>query len=99
MDRDSTLFFVITADYPVYIGNIVGSNIFIVFFILGLSAVINPVPLQKGSTIDMPANIAASLLLFLFVFTGKGRKIDRWEGILFLLMYVVYLLLLILNLF
>ncbi|MBN2365815.1 MAG: calcium/sodium antiporter [Calditrichaeota bacterium] len=81
------------------VGNIVGSNIFNVFFILGLSAIINPVPLQKGSNIDMLVNISASLLLFLFVFTGKGRKIDRWEGILFVLIYVIYLILLIFNVF
>ena len=44
-------------------------------------------------------NIGASFLLFLFVFTGKGRKIGRWEGIVFVLIYAVYLTLLILNIF
>jgi cation:H+ antiporter len=81
------------------VGNIVGSNIFNVFFILGLSAVINPVPLSKGSNIDLLLNIAASILLFLFVFTGKGRKIENWEGILFILIYTGYLILLIFNIF
>lgn len=72
------------------IGNIVGSNIFNVFFILGLSAVINPVNLQKWSNFDMMANIIASILLFIFIFTGKGRKLERWEGVLFIIFYIVY---------
>ncbi|NPV38254.1 MAG: calcium/sodium antiporter [Brevinematales bacterium] len=77
------------------IGNIVGSNIFNVFFILGLSAVIYPVSLQKGSNMDMGVNILASLLLFLFVFTGRGRKLERWEGGVFLVLYLLYVYLLI----
>lgn len=77
------------------IGNIVGSNIFNVFFILGLSAVIYPVGLQKGSNMDMGVNILASLLLFLFVFTGRGRKLERWEGGVFLVLYLLYVYLLI----
>jgi cation:H+ antiporter len=73
------------------IGNIVGSNIFNVFFILGLSAVIHPVSLQPFSNIDMIVNIFASLLLFIFIFTGKGRKIGMREGFFFLLVYVIYI--------
>jgi len=79
------------------VGNIVGSNIFNIFLILGLSAIIYPVPLRKGTNGDLLINSAASFLLFLFVFTGKGRKIDRWEGCLFVLIYLVYIVLLILN--
>lgn len=72
------------------IGNVVGSNIFNAFFILGLSAVINPVGIQASSNVDMLVNLGASLLLFLFVFTGRGRKIDRIEGGLFLAAYLAY---------
>lgn len=74
------------------IGNIVGSNIFNVFFILGTSAVIRPVGIQSTKTnADLGLNLGAGILLFLFVFTGKGRKIDRWEGIVMLLIYLIYL--------
>jgi len=59
------------------IGNVVGSNIFNVFFILGISAVMAPVTVGSLATIDMIMNILGSLLLFVFVFTGKGRKIER----------------------
>lgn len=79
------------------IGNIVGSNIFNVFFILGLSAVINPVFIQQISNFDMLANIAASVLLFIFIFTGKGRRLDRREGAIFIGLYVAYVAALIIS--
>ncbi|MFZ2897347.1 MAG: calcium/sodium antiporter [Saprospiraceae bacterium] len=72
------------------IGNVVGSNIFNIFFILGISAVINPVPLQPGANMDLLVNLGAGLLLFLFIFTGKKHSVDRWEGVLFIAMYVAY---------
>lgn len=77
------------------IGNIVGSNIFNLFFILGISAVIHPVSPQPFSNIDMTLNIFASLLLFLFIFTGKGRRIGKREGVFFVLTYLIYLVFLI----
>lgn len=72
------------------IGNVVGSNIFNIFFILGLSSVINPVQVTALANIDMVVGIAASLLLFVFIFTGKERKIERWEGIIFMFSYICY---------
>ncbi len=72
------------------IGNVVGSNIFNVFFILGTSAVIRPLPFSIASNFDIIAVLVASLLMFLFVFIGKGRKIDRLEGTFFLILYVAY---------
>lgn len=73
------------------IGNIVGSNIFNVFFILGASAVVFPVPVTAPSFIDLGLHILASALLFLFIFTGRGHRLERWEGALFLGMYAFYL--------
>lgn len=74
------------------IGNIVGSNIFNVFFILGISAIIHPVTLQQGSNVDMTINIISSILLFAFIFISKERKLDRWVGILFVIFYLTYLI-------
>ena len=74
------------------IGNIVGSNIFNVFFILGTSAIIYPVSVSMSSQYDLLVNIIVSLLLFIFIFTGKGRKIERWEGIIFLVLYFLYII-------
>ena len=73
------------------IGNVVGSNIFNIFFILGISSLINPLPLASGSNFDIGMVIIASLLLFLFIFIGKGRQISRPEGGVFILIYLGYL--------
>ena len=73
------------------IGNVVGSNIFNVFFILGLSALIAPIEGSFQVNIDLTVNVIASLALFLFIFTGKGRRIERWEGILLFGFYSAYM--------
>ncbi|GGD88840.1 K+-dependent Na+/Ca+ exchanger [Planktosalinus lacus] len=73
------------------IGNVVGSNIFNVFFVLGVSAFINPVSIAQNAFLDIVLNIVAGFILFVFVFTGKYRQIDRWEGIVFLMLYIAYL--------
>lgn len=77
------------------IGNVVGSNLFNTFLILGTSAVIQPIPMSAENLTDILANLLATLLLFLFIFTGKGRQIEKWEGIIFLLLYLAYLFFLI----
>jgi cation:H+ antiporter len=73
------------------VGNIVGSNIFNIFFILGTSALLTPIPLGGNANFDLLINISASLLLFIFLFTGRGRQLERWEGLLFLAIYLAYL--------
>jgi cation:H+ antiporter len=77
------------------IGNVVGSNIFNIFFILGISTVVTPITINAGSLTDMVVNILAGVLLFVFIFTGKGRQLARWEGAVFLVLYIGYLALLI----
>jgi cation:H+ antiporter len=47
--------------------------------------------------VDIGVVIASSLFLFLFIFTGKTRSLDRWEGILFLLLYAGYIAFLAIN--
>ena len=73
------------------VGNVIGSNIFNIFFVLGLSSIIKPLPFHPSSNVDIGTVILASLLLFLWMFTGKRRSIDRWEGIIFLVLYVGYI--------
>lgn len=74
------------------IGNVVGSNIFNIFFVLGVSTVVNSVPVQAASFVDIALNIFAGLLLFIFLFTGQGRRLERWEGIIFLSLYIAYII-------
>ena len=73
------------------IGNVVGSNIFNIFFILGVSTVITPLEISDNSFVDIFLNIFTGILLFAFIFTGKGRRLDRWEGVVFFLSYIAYL--------
>ncbi len=73
------------------VGNIVGSNIFNILFILGISALIRPLPFAPNSNFDTAMVIVATVLLFKFMFIGKKSTIERWQGILFLLIYVGYI--------
>jgi cation:H+ antiporter len=73
------------------VGNVVGSNIFNIFFVLGISSTIKPLPFQPKSNLDIGVVIIASLLLFLFMFTGQKRSLDRWEGIVFVFLYAGYI--------
>lgn len=79
------------------VGNVVGSNIFNLLWILGISAVIRPLPFDVASNSDIMMIIASSALLLFAVSVGKGAKIVRWEGILFLIVYALYIYFLILR--
>ena len=74
------------------VGNVVGSNIFNIFLILGLSAVIRPMQFQPGNNMDIGVTILASLLLFVFMFSGKKGSLDRWEGAVLLTVYIAYII-------
>jgi cation:H+ antiporter len=79
------------------VGNVVGSNIFNIFFILGVSSVIKPLPFQMKQNIDISVMVFANLILFVSMFSGKKRLVDRWEGILFILLYFIYITFLIIQ--
>ncbi|HUT46285.1 MAG TPA: calcium/sodium antiporter [Sedimentisphaerales bacterium] len=79
------------------VGNIVGSNIFNICLILGISALIRPIPLQPKSNIDIGVAVFASFALFIVMFTGKKGVLDRWEGFLFVASYIGYLVFLIMQ--
>lgn len=73
------------------IGNIVGSNIFNIFFILGLTSVIQPLPFSASMNFDIATTILASFLLFLTTITLGKKRVDRLEGALFILLYIGYI--------
>jgi cation:H+ antiporter len=58
---------------------------------LGVSAIVKPIPFNSRSNIDIGVVILVSLLLFTFMFTGQKRSIDRWEGVVSLMLYGAYL--------
>lgn len=77
-------------DVDIAVGNIVGSNIFNIFWILGISAVIRPLPFSPLLASDLLVTMLATLFLFLFLFVGKRHVIEKWQGVCFILLYVVY---------
>jgi cation:H+ antiporter len=76
------------------IGNVVGSNIFNVFWVLGLTPMISPIPVNSDANTDILVAILAAALLFAFMFVGhkhKRYKLRRWQGVVFVLLYISYL--------
>ena len=73
------------------VGNAIGSNIFNLLWILGLSAVIKPLEFQVVSNSDIFMIVIASTMLILAVIIGKRTIISRWEGIWFFLTYSAYM--------
>ncbi len=77
------------------IGNIVGSNVFNILFVVGTTALITPVTFKTGFLIDSAAALAAGLILWFGVM--KDRKLKRPVGVLMLLSYAVYFMYLLLG--
>lgn len=73
------------------LGNVIGSNIFNIALIIGVSGLISPFEIQSISTIDMVMVLVSILMLWMAAFTFKRRKLDRIEGAIFLLVYVGYI--------
>ena len=69
------------------IGNVLGSNILNIFVVLGISGLITPLQFDTQMNITLGFLFLANALLLLFVFTGKGRKLSRFEGFLMLLAF------------
>jgi len=76
------------------IGNIVGSNIFNVLWVLGLTPIIAPIEMNTQANVDILIAIGSVMLLFLFMFVGRKHHrymINRWQGLVFLALYVFYM--------
>ena len=79
------------------IGNVFGSNIFNVFFVLGTSAVIHPLPAYEGIEIDAWMAAIGSIVVWLALRTNRERVLKRWAGAVLLLIYAGYLTYRLLN--
>ena len=73
------------------IGNVLGSNILNIFIVLGISALITPLPFDPLMNKQLVILAIANFMMLLFVFTGKGRKLSRFEGVLLTLGYVGFM--------
>lgn len=74
------------------VGNVVGSNIFNIFWILGLTAVIAPLPMPTTFLTDIVFEVFVSTLLFAVLFIGRRHTITHWEGWTFLALYAGYII-------
>ncbi|MDR1982012.1 MAG: calcium/sodium antiporter [Tannerellaceae bacterium] len=72
------------------IGNVIGSNLFNLFFVLGSSAAIAPMKMQGITNIDLGILILSCVFLYLFGLLFKKRMITRWEGAVMIFCYVAY---------
>ena len=88
----------IQGNADVAVGNIVGSNIFNIFIILGLAALVDPIDITRTNLKrDIPLNIAGTALLILLGMShslfgiGGSDIVHRWTGILFVILFFVYL--------
>ncbi len=76
------------------IGNVVGSNIFNILWILGLTPIIAPLPVGTTINFDIFMAALAAALLFLFLLLkkkGHRHTLKRWEGLVFIMLYLIYI--------
>ena len=76
--------------YDIAVGNIVGSNIFNVFWILGLTGTMLQLPFNPNTNIDILVGFAATFIFFAFVFIGRKYELEKWQGGLFVASYIGY---------
>lgn len=79
------------------IGNVVGSNIFNILFVLGVTAVISPVAYDNAFICDNIMALLAAILLFVCVLLNKNKKLGRTGGIIMLASYILYFVIFIVN--
>ena len=78
----------------IVIGNVIGSNIFNILWVLALSSAIRPLPFSADLNQDITIVIISTFLLFIFMLRGGKKddlKIVRWEGATFLALYIAYI--------
>ena len=84
----TSLVALLKGENDIAVGNVIGSNIFNILFILGITGLINPLIINIESVIDLMILIVASIILLLFGF--NDLKIDKKEGICMLIFYLAY---------
>jgi cation:H+ antiporter len=72
------------------IGNVIGSNIFNILLILSISSFVNPVKYNPNFNQDLLILIGGTIFLIIAMFTGKRKKLDRWEALILISFYLIY---------
>jgi len=79
------------------VGNIIGSNIFNIFWVLGIVPLISPLKIPAFVGFDIGLMFLTTLVLFIFMFTGKRKELTQKEGVVFILFYILYILFIIVR--
>ncbi|MBN2513008.1 MAG: calcium/sodium antiporter [Sedimentisphaerales bacterium] len=74
------------------IGNVVGSNIFNIFLILGTSSVLGQIPVPGDLRLSLYVGVLAVVLLLVFLLLGRRYILQRWQGVILLAVYGIYLI-------
>ncbi|MGJ8591264.1 MAG: calcium/sodium antiporter [Aquaticitalea sp.] len=74
----------------IVIGNIIGSNIFNVSLILSVSSLVRPIEFNPSFNADIYLLCGGTVFLFIAMFTGKKKTLDKWEAVLLLLVFICY---------
>jgi len=72
------------------IGNVIGSNIFNILFILSAGSLIKPAHFNSNFNLDIAILIGGTIFLFVAMLTGTRKKLDRWEAAILLIFYIIY---------
>ncbi|EEH98329.1 MAG: calcium/sodium antiporter [Clostridium sp.] len=90
----TTMIASIKGENDIAIGNVLGSNIFNILLILGVSSSINAIPISSSLLIDILFLIVISIILGIFMFKGKKDKLklDKLEGLILVLLYIIYMI-------
>lgn len=76
-------------EIDIAIGNLVGTNIYNIFLILGLAATINPITISSNAFIDIIVLAITSFIVYIFI--QHKKDINRKEGIIMILLYIIYI--------
>ena len=79
------------------IGNVVGSNVFNILWVLGLTAIIAPIGFEFYLNIDFIILIFITILVMILVYVGKKNVLDKREGITLIAIYILYLVYLVIR--
>ncbi len=88
---------VIKKNSDLAVGNIIGSNIFNILWILGFTSLIKPLPIFAAANIDILLTLFVTIILLVFVLIGDKYKLTRKQGIIFVSLYVIYIIYLIIR--
>jgi cation:H+ antiporter len=88
---------IIKKSSDIAIGNIIGSNIFNIFLILGVSATVKPMSYSLVFNKDIYLIAFGTLLLLMSMFIGNKKKLDRWQAAVLLVIYVGYVIYIIMK--